>query len=349
MNDKRIAFGIVKSADSGDDGDPGSFHVILSPLSDDRDGERLVGKAFDTADYPLPDHITFDVDHAMKVAGTVGSGRPYYGDDGALHVEGTYARTALGQETRSLVNDGHIRTTSVAFMNKKSTKAADGIREITSAELLNGAFVAVPANRDALVLSSKGLEVKAGARNNTSDKGHIQAIHDHALALGADPKGAPKTDDGKSLKGIKQRDQKAVAGSYELLASQLQDALEDAWQGNPLSGETLSPEVYATFSDHLVYCTWGRDWERQYWTAPYTLDDAGSVTIGTPTPVDIVETVVPDSDETADQAVSDGAAADPVAVTTAAVSTATVQQQQEQAAARARAVQRRFSDRARVR
>lgn len=343
MNDKRIAFGIVKSADNGADDDPGSFHVILSPLTDDRDGERLIGKAFDTAEYPLPDHITFDVDHAMKVAGTVGSGRPYYGDDGALHVEGTYARTQLGQETRSLVNDGHIRTTSVAFMNKKSTKAADGIREITSAELLNGAFVAVPANRDALVLSSKGLDVKAGARNSASDKERIQAIHDHAKALGASSDTTDTTDaaaEKAHLKSVKARDTKAVQGSYEQLRASITDALGDAVAVDPLN-RYCDPWVYATFADHVIYVVYSADYEAQYFQADYTIGADGSVTFGTSVPVDIVEVVTPDVDEAADEAASESAAAAPEDAAAKAAA------DQEQAAARFRAVQRRFATRAR--
>ena len=43
-------------------------------LTLDRDGEVIDAKAFD----PLPDHITFDIDHGMSAATTVASGRPHF-------------------------------------------------------------------------------------------------------------------------------------------------------------------------------------------------------------------------------------------------------------------------------
>lgn len=173
-----------------DDAFPGSFEVVLSAPTKDRDGDTLLPEDWKT---PLPDHITFDSDHGMTVEKTVGSGTPTIDPaTGNLIVRGTYSSLPRAQEVRTLVNEGHIRTTSVAFMSEKSQQK-DGTSK-TVRELLNGAFVAIPSNREALILSSKSLEAKAGARNSATDAAHVQAIHDHALALGADPKGAPKDD-----------------------------------------------------------------------------------------------------------------------------------------------------------
>ncbi len=145
---KRFFVGEVKAvADSTNPN--GEFEVILSAPTLDRDGEVIDAKAFD----PLPDHITFDIDHGMSVSTTVGSGVPRY-DGELLKVKGAYASTDLGQTVRTLVDEGHIRTTSVAFMDAKR-EVKDGTPHITKAELLNGAFVAVPSNRQALVLASK--------------------------------------------------------------------------------------------------------------------------------------------------------------------------------------------------
>lgn len=165
---------------------PGAFEVVLSTPAEDRDGDKLASEDWKR---PLPEHITFDSDHGMSVATTVGSGEPSI-EDGNLIVRGTYSSLPRAQEVRTLVNEGHIRTTSVAFMSSKSTK--DG-KSRTVRELLNGAFVAIPSNREALVRASKALDTKAGARNSTSDAAHIQAIHDHALALGAKPAGPSDT------------------------------------------------------------------------------------------------------------------------------------------------------------
>src|SRR5205085_2122006 len=105
---------------------------------------------------------TFDIDHGMNVASTVGSGVPRIDEEtGNLVVAGTYSSLPRAQEVRTLVNEGHIRTTSVAFMNTKTQK--DG-KTVAARELLNGAFVAVPSNRDALVLASKGIKLPGAGR-----------------------------------------------------------------------------------------------------------------------------------------------------------------------------------------
>jgi len=167
-----------------DDAFPGSFEVILSAQTKDRDGDVLLKDGWKL---PLPDHITFDQDHEMSVKGTVGSGVPSIDPEtGNLVVKGTYSSLQRAQDVRTLVNEGHIKTTSVAFMSEKTQK--DGVT-VTQRELLNGAFVAIPSNREALVLSSKGF--KAGARNSKADAEKVQGIHDHAAALGAECVGAP--------------------------------------------------------------------------------------------------------------------------------------------------------------
>ena len=160
---------------------PGTFEVILSAPTLDRDGETLLASEWKQ---PLPDRITFDTDHAMSVASTVGSGVPSLNDAGELVVSGAFSSLPRAQEVRTLVREGHINTTSVAFMSSRAPQK-DGKQAITR-ELLNGAFVSIPSNREALVLSSKAAEVKLGARNSATDLAHVQSIHDHAAAMGAD-------------------------------------------------------------------------------------------------------------------------------------------------------------------
>jgi hypothetical protein len=162
---------------------PGSFSLILSTDAVDRDGEIVETGAFN----PLPDHISMDVDHGMSVATTVGSGRPFYNSSGQLQVDGTFASTELGQNVRTLVREGHIRTASVAMIPTVKTKSSPA--RITKADLLNGAFTPVPSNTTATILSAKSVEeladLKAGARHSSADMGTIQSIHDLAAGLGA--------------------------------------------------------------------------------------------------------------------------------------------------------------------
>lgn len=174
---------IVKDVSDEDSG-TGEFEVVLSAATLDRDGEVIDSRAFD----PLPDHIPFDIDHGMTVTTTVGSGTPSYNDAGQLIVKGTYASTALAQEVRTLVREGHVRTTSVTFM-AATREEKDGVPHVTKAELLNGTFTPIPSNREAVVLSGKSLaavtDEKVGARNSAKDAEAIQAAHDSLVTLGA--------------------------------------------------------------------------------------------------------------------------------------------------------------------
>lgn len=255
-----------------DDEFPGTFEVILSAPTLDRDGDTLLPEQWKQ---PLPEHITFDQDHLMSVAGTVGSGTPRIDEkSGALIVSGTYSSLDRAQEVRTLVNEGHIRTTSVAFMTTKTQK--DG-KATMQRELLNGAFVAIPSNREALVLSSKGL--KAGARNSAQDAEKIQGIHDTAAALGADCTAAKSFQSETRFK--------AVAGSYEQNQQALCDALSALY---PDDNAWAYPS--ATFDDSVVFHVYGGP-DAGQWQASYSLNADGTATIGTPARVNLVEQIIP--------------------------------------------------------
>lgn len=200
------ALATIEPVEDQDESPNGVFDIILSAQTLDRDGEVLATDGWKT---PLPDHIVMDVDHGMSVATTVGSGTPFINDDGDLQVRGSFASTPLGQETRTLVREGHIRTVSVSFLRDKSVKDGRPNRE-----LLNGAFVAIPSNRESVVLSSKALnaieaepEVKGPAAEpvakdaGTAETNLLQAIHDAACLLGAEcmeSETEPDADDGAS-------------------------------------------------------------------------------------------------------------------------------------------------------
>lgn len=277
---------------------PGRFRVILSAPTEDRDGDTLLPDEWKT---PLPDHITFDQDHGMSVASTVGSGTPTLDDKGRLIVDGTYSSLPRAQEVRTLVNEGHIKTTSVAFMNVPST-SKDGKRQ---RELLNGAFVAVPSNREALVLESKGL--KAGARNSASDAELIQAIHDHAAALGA------KHDAEAPAKGLRL---KSIGGSLEEKQDRARDALNDAY------GADAWVWLRGTLPDSLVFEINSNDGsDSETYQQSYT-DDGSVITLtGERRAVDLTEVVKSDPDE--DTGTDDANPADPAAAKAAAGSTGT--------------------------
>jgi HK97 family phage prohead protease len=141
----------IKSTSATTKAPNGSFEAVLSVPVKDRDGEVVDAGAFN----PLPPHMPIDLDHAMTVEKTVASGRPFYDGD-VLKFEGTYASHPLAQMVRSLVDEGHIRTMSVAYMNGRyEIDEKDGLPHLRSAELLNAGIVGIPANREALITASK--------------------------------------------------------------------------------------------------------------------------------------------------------------------------------------------------
>jgi len=235
----------------------GGFVAVASTPSVDRDGDKLESNEWIT---PLPDHITIDIDHEMSVRGTVGSARPYFSDDGQLMIEARFASTAQAQETRTLIREGHVRTVSVAFLTDKSKKSGEPRRE-----LLNVGIVAIPSNREAMILSSKTAAIKdcqcwdgyervpgttpcapgscrkcdaaskMAALVTTKaggDASLIQAIHDAACHLGAgccamdDP--AEEAAEESAMKSV---DAKAIPG--DITIDEFKAALDSFFQTTP--------------------------------------------------------------------------------------------------------------------
>lgn len=293
---KSFALAEVKSATTDDPN--GAFEAVLSAPTLDRDGEIIDAKAFE----PLPDHITIDMDHGLSMATTVGSGQPYYDGD-VLKVRGTFSSIPRAQEARALVAEGHIRTMSVAFTRSDATKATSTEpSHIKRGELLNAAFVAVPSNRDALVLSAKAMDEKAGARNSKSDADMIQSLHDSAAYLGAECSGS---------KSFRPADRKAVAGSYEDRHEDIREALTEfatiaiaAAYPDTAPGEYgWMVHIIATFEDHVVYqIGWDDD---DALSVTYTWDGEEVTITGTPEPVTVDQVVTP---ATPDEAAAKAAA-----------------------------------------
>lgn len=312
------ALALVEGGDATDEYPNGTFEVVLSAPTLDRDSEIIDPKAFE----PLPDHIPFDIDHGMSVVTTVGSGSPYYAEDGTLRVRGGYASTPLAQEVRSLVSEGHIRTTSVTFMAAKREKDAKGVPHVVQAELLNGTFTPVPSNRESVVLSSKSAEavLKMGARNSKKDAEAIQAAHDAMAYLGA-------TCGAKSVKHAAPEGLKAIVGSLEATRDRVADAVEDAYATDErwcwLHGVLPDTVVFDVYDTNDGTC--------ESFSQSYT-DDGSVVTLtGEPVRVDVMEVVTPDpdADREPDAALKSATAAAEAAAPGAAAEAAVVADSEE--------------------
>lgn len=199
----------------------GEFDVILSTAALDRDGDELHADEWKT---PLPEKINFDSDHGMSVATCVGSGTPFINDRGQLQVRGTFASTPHGQAVRTLVKEGHIDSVSVAFRPLKNQKSGRPCRE-----LLNGAFVAVPANSEAKVLAVK----------EAKDEPEADAVTvDVAPRLG-DTSGL--ADEIKSLvRDAVRAEMKDVLGGWK---PDSMNTVADMFQNDPLDGPQLEEHV----------------------------------------------------------------------------------------------------------
>jgi len=181
----------------------GGFQAVLSTPSVDRDGDTLGTDEWVT---PLPERIVLDRDHTMSVAGTIGSARPYFDDGGRLCMDAQFASTPEAQQVRSLITEGHINAVSVAFLTGKSKKDGTPRRE-----LLNAGVVAIPSNRDAVILSSKAFAAAQQLNKAAETKvavgvdPMVQAIHDAAVHLGAvcmpAPDVEPDADDTGTAEG----------------------------------------------------------------------------------------------------------------------------------------------------
>lgn len=287
-----------------DDG-PGTWTAILSAPTLDRDGDTLTPDGWKQ---PLPPKIPIDIDHEMSVRGTIGSAVPSIDDDGNLVVSGTFASTPLAQEVRTLMAEGHIDRMSVAYMTTTTTKGNASVQE---RELLNGAIVCIPSNREAAVLEVRNAKitgdldhapavVKEGRRNNSSDAQTIQQIHDAAATLGADCAGA-KSWQARDQKAAQVRPDrvpsmpgrrvKSLVGSVEALQDRAIDALGDALEGQSYYLIGIKPDegviVYAVAS------SW--DGTTQAFEQPYTDDGTTFTLTGDATPVDVMQITVPDS------------------------------------------------------
>ena len=172
-------------------GEGGAYVITLSVPTQDRDGEIIDANAFE----PLPNgRMPIDVDHGMTVLTTVGSGVPQYEGEALMLTDFRFASTPLGQDVRTLVDEGHISKMSVAFMDAvREVDEKDGQPHVRQAELLNAAIVAIPSNREAEIAFAQKSALKVGARNSMKDAEMIQAVHDHAAALGAACPGAAKS------------------------------------------------------------------------------------------------------------------------------------------------------------
>lgn len=294
----------------GDDDGNGEFEAVLSTKSTDRDGESIAPGAFE----PLPASIPLYHHHDwMQKALPVGRAEPFYDGD-VLKAKGVFASTPRAQEIRTLVTEGVIDAMSVGYLVGKADK-----KTITSGDLFEASFTAIPSNAEAAITAAKAIggltievsgdertvdavradlqdkgiddaEVKAGARNNASDSGRLQQIHDLSVENGADCSGA------KALT-------KAITGSMEDRQENLRlalveanaDALAEAYPSDD-DDRAWRLHIVATFDDSVVYRIGWSD-EETAWSVGYSFDGDTATISGTPERVVVEQIIRPASED----------------------------------------------------
>lgn len=133
------------------------FRVIASTEDTDRSGEIIKADGWDY-EYFMKNPVIL-ANHIYKIENIVGKATRIGVEDGKLIIEGVFSKSnPLGVLLADLYDEGMVKTVSVGFIPKQ--RQEDNRRIITSAELLELSFVAVPCNPEALSLDQKELMQK---------------------------------------------------------------------------------------------------------------------------------------------------------------------------------------------
>lgn len=180
----------------GEDSDR-KFRVVASTEDTDRSWEVIKLSAWDWENYMKNPVII--ANHDYQIENIVGKATKIWVEDGKLIIEGVFSKSnPLGVLLADLYDEGMVKTVSVGFIPKQ--RQEDNRRIITSAELLELSFVAVPCNPNALSLDQKQLiqkGIEAGILQE--EKSELEAFKAEILGEVAEVKNLLKALlDGKS-------------------------------------------------------------------------------------------------------------------------------------------------------
>ena len=173
------------------------FRVVASTEDTDRSWEVIKLSAWDRENYMKNPVII--ANHDYQIENIVGKATKIWVEDGKLIIEGVFSKSnPLGVLLADLYDEGMVKTVSVGFIPKQ--RQEDNRRIITSAELLELSFVAVPCNPNALSLDQKQLMkkgIEAGILQE--EKSELEAFKAEILGEVAEVKNLLKALlDGKS-------------------------------------------------------------------------------------------------------------------------------------------------------
>lgn len=133
------------------------FRVVASTEDIDRSWEVIKLDWWDFENYKKNPVVI--ANHIYRIENIVGRATKIWIEDWKLIIEGVFSKSnPLGILLADLYDEGMVKTVSVGFIPKQ--RQEDNRRIITSAELLELSFVAVPCNPEALSLDQKELMQK---------------------------------------------------------------------------------------------------------------------------------------------------------------------------------------------
>lgn len=149
-------------------GDNGTYKVLASTASIDRQGDSIDQSGWDLANYKKNPVMLWAHNYSeLPVAKAIAIGVTSLGLESEFEFAPMEANPKA-QQIKSLYDLGYLNAVSVGFMPKQRNG-----NSITKAELLEISFVPVPANQDALRLAYKSIDENADLK--TEDKGEIKA------------------------------------------------------------------------------------------------------------------------------------------------------------------------------
>lgn len=201
---------LIAKTKSSNDGDSGSFRVIISTADVDRQGESVDQTGWDLSFYKSNPIVLWAHDYGSL---PIGMCTKIEVDAGKLIAEGKFApeeANPFAQKVRKLYDLGMINTTSVGFIPKEFNMEKDGV--ISKSELLEFSFVPVPANPFALrldqikelgldleMLKTKGMEFKINEPESIkfSVEEEIKSLHNKIDSIIIALRDSKELSDGK--------------------------------------------------------------------------------------------------------------------------------------------------------
>lgn len=282
---------------------PGEFEALVAVFDNvDAQGDRIKSGAFDEtleawrkSGDPIPivlahewsdpwAHIGYALPEHVKSM----PGRGLYVSKGVLDIEDN----PVARQVHRLMERRTIKEFSFGYRipDGGERKADDGAYDLTNIDLIEFGPCLKGVNDATELLAVKSL-VEAEHRRSTGEE---PTLEERMTRLEAALLQEGKTPEPEGKAYIE------LDGTFEQRTSLLREAVVTEYSQANAAGEMERwVSVEGTYPDRVVYCVHA-DGESKYYSAPYTIADDETVTLGTAEEVEVDAVVVPKADEEID-------------------------------------------------